>query len=299
MTKSSNSPVHHNIGYKLLIFASLAVAFIQISLGAFVRSTQSGLGCPDWPLCHGELIPPFESHTLIEYSHRMTGSVLGIFIIALALISFLKFRDKKLIVNLSLASLLLVILAGILGGVTVITELSWWIRLIHLSIALSLISCLTLLAKEMLLPNRIQMMVNTEQMWKTIGAILIVFTVIISGSLMIGVGANSSCASWPLCRGNFLPTGFEYLVHMAHRYLAAMSLIFLTYTIISVYRAKPHIEIRKIGHVILGLTGVQILVGAVMVFTGFSSHLKWTHLSIATLILISAVFFFATVHSKE
>ena len=299
MTRSSDSPVHHNIGYRLMVFVSLAVAFIQISLGAFVRSTESGLGCPDWPLCHGELIPPFEFHTLIEYSHRLTGSILAIFIIALALTSFLKFRNRKLIVNLSLISLFLVILAGILGGITVITELSWWIRLIHLSIALSLISCLTLLAKEMLFPNRTQMLVVTKEMWKTASAILIVFIVIISGSFMIGIGANASCASWPLCRGSFLPSGFEYLVHMGHRYLAAASLIFLIYTVISVYKGNRLMEIRKIGHIVVGLTGVQILVGAVMIFTEFSSHLKWTHLSLATLILISTVFFFATVHSSE
>ena len=299
MTRSSSRLLSQHLVYKILIFTSLVVAFIQISLGGFVRSTESGLGCPDWPLCHGKLIPPFEFHTLIEYSHRMTGLILGIFVLALAITSFLKFRDKKLLLNLSMTSLLLVIIAGILGGATVITELSWWIRLIHLSIALTLISCLTLLTKEILFPNRTQRMVSTKQMWKTAGATLIVFAVVISGSFMIGMGANSSCASWPFCRGYFLPTSFEYLVHMGHRYLAAASLIFLTYTALSVYRARPQTEIRKIGHMIVGLTGLQIFVGAVMVFTGFSSHLKWTHLSIATLLLMSTVFFFATVHSTD
>mgnify|MGYP001165261870 CR=1 FL=1 len=299
MTKSSNSPVQYQIAYKVLVFASLAIAFIQISLGAFVRSTESGLGCPDWPLCHGELIPPFEFHTLIEYSHRLNGSILGIFIVALALSALLKYRNNKSILCLSLVSLFLVILAGILGGITVITELSWWIRLIHLSIALLLICCITLLAKEIVFPNRTHMPVVTKEIWKTSGAILIVFIVIISGSFMIGIGANASCATWPLCRGSFFPSGYEYLVHMSHRYLAVASLIFLIYTALSVYKANPLREIRKTGHIVVGLTGVQILVGAVMVYTGFSPHLKWTHLSLATLILMSSVFFLSTVHSSE
>lgn len=86
---------------------------------------------------------------------------------------------------------------------------------------------------------------------------------------------------------------------MSHRYLAVTSLIFLVYTVLSVYKANPLREIRKTGHIVVGLTGVQILVGAVMVYTGFSPHLKWTHLSLATLILMSSVFFLATVHSSE
>ena len=55
---------------------ALAAAVAQISLGGIVRITDSGLGCPDWPLCHGKLLPPLELHTLIEYSHRLSASVL-------------------------------------------------------------------------------------------------------------------------------------------------------------------------------------------------------------------------------
>ena len=64
------------ITYKVVALLSLAVSFIQITLGGFVRASESGLGCPDWPLCHGQIIPPIEFHTLIEYSHRLNGSVL-------------------------------------------------------------------------------------------------------------------------------------------------------------------------------------------------------------------------------
>ena len=57
-----------------MVVAALALlaAVGQVTLGGVVRLTDSGLGCPDWPLCHGKLIPPAEFHTLIEYSHRKT-----------------------------------------------------------------------------------------------------------------------------------------------------------------------------------------------------------------------------------
>ncbi|MCH8831890.1 MAG: COX15/CtaA family protein, partial [Chloroflexi bacterium] len=59
----------------LTLFTVLA-AFALVVLGGVVRVTESGLGCPDWPLCQGRLIPPLETSAIIEYSHRLVASAL-------------------------------------------------------------------------------------------------------------------------------------------------------------------------------------------------------------------------------
>ena len=46
--------------------AAILVTFILITMGGVVRVTESGLGCPDWPLCYGEIIPPMEFLSLIH-----------------------------------------------------------------------------------------------------------------------------------------------------------------------------------------------------------------------------------------
>ncbi|HXL20001.1 MAG TPA: COX15/CtaA family protein, partial [Streptosporangiaceae bacterium] len=69
-------------GFRRLAVLTAVFAYLQIALGGLVRVSGSGLGCPDWPLCHGRPYPPADPHAIIEYSHRAVGSVTGILIIA-------------------------------------------------------------------------------------------------------------------------------------------------------------------------------------------------------------------------
>jgi heme A synthase len=56
--------------YQLLTMTTVVLTLALIAVGALVRTTGSGLGCPDWPLCHGRLLPPLERTAIIEYAHR-------------------------------------------------------------------------------------------------------------------------------------------------------------------------------------------------------------------------------------
>ena len=81
-----------NLAFRIVAVSSLIAALGQVTLGGVVRVTESGLGCPDWPLCHGGIIPPFELSTLIEYAHRLSASVLGLIVLALAALAWLFYR---------------------------------------------------------------------------------------------------------------------------------------------------------------------------------------------------------------
>ena len=69
-------------GFRRLAVLTAIFAYLQIALGGLVRVSGSGLGCPDWPLCHGRPYPPADLHAIIEYSHRAVGTVTGVLIIA-------------------------------------------------------------------------------------------------------------------------------------------------------------------------------------------------------------------------
>ena len=57
--------------------------YLLIVVGAIVRSTGSGLGCPDWPLCHGQFLPPPNVAAWIEFSHRFTGAIVSALMLAM------------------------------------------------------------------------------------------------------------------------------------------------------------------------------------------------------------------------
>ena len=280
--------------YKIVALLSLVVSFIQITLGGFVRASESGLGCPDWPLCHGQIIPPIEFHTLIEYSHRLNGSVLGILVTILLIICLMKYRSEKQLTIANYSAFGLVVGAGILGGITVITELAWWIRLIHLGIAQILAACLMYIVWKFLFVNVRNVHVDLSPIrawkWKMVLCVSLVFLLMLSGSYMVGIGASSSCSSWPLCKGLSIPEGLTYQVHMGHRYISVLSLAFVGYVAIElITHSNDSKLIKRIAHSVLGLIGVQIILGAITVWSGFSSHMKVTHLSVATLVWLSVI----------
>ena len=280
--------------YKIVALLSLVVSFIQITLGGFVRVSESGLGCPDWPLCHGQIIPPIEFHTLIEYSHRLNGSVLGILVTILLIICLMNYRSEKQLTIANYSAFGLVVGAGILGGITVITELAWWIRLIHLGIAQILAACLMYIVWQFLFVNVRNVHIDLSPIrawkWKMVLCVSLVFLLMLSGSYMVGIGASSSCSSWPLCKGLSIPEGLTYQVHMGHRYISVLSLAFVGYVAIElITHSNDSRLIKRIAHSVLGLIGVQIILGAITVWSGFSSHMKVTHLSVATLVWLSVI----------
>ena len=280
--------------YKIVALLSLVVSFIQITLGGFVRVSESGLGCPDWPLCHGQIIPPMEFHTLIEYSHRLNGSVLGILVTILLIICLMNYRSEKQLTIANYSAFGLVVGAGILGGITVITELAWWIRLIHLGIAQILAACLMYIVWQFLFVNVRNVHIDLSPIrawkWKMVLCVSLVFLLMLSGSYMVGIGASSSCSSWPLCKGLSIPEGLTYQVHMGHRYISVLSLAFVGYVAIElITHSNDSRLIKRIAHSVLGLIGVQIILGAITVWSGFSSHMKVTHLSVATLVWLSVI----------
>lgn len=110
-----------------------------------MRVTGSGLGCPDWPLCHGRVVPPLELKAIIEYSHRLVASALvGPLVLATCAVAWVSYRGEKWLVISATAALALVLAQAGLGGLTVLSELQGKLVAAHLALGEALVGTLIL-----------------------------------------------------------------------------------------------------------------------------------------------------------
>lgn len=129
-------PSYHRFN-RGLHFWSILLAFCTLLLvvaGGVVTSRDAGLSVPDWPLSYGKLMPPMEGGILYEHGHRMIATTVGIFTIV-SLIWLWRVESRRWMKWLGVAALVAVIAQGVLGGLTVIYLLPWWISSAHASLA--------------------------------------------------------------------------------------------------------------------------------------------------------------------
>src|SRR2546423_6840320 len=105
---------------RILVGATAALAFVVIVVGAYVRLSDAGLGCPDWPLCYGKPVPADMTGRALEKAwkemgHRYLAGALGVLIV---LTTLLCFRAKQLR-GLAAGVLALVLFQATLGAWTV------------------------------------------------------------------------------------------------------------------------------------------------------------------------------------
>src|SRR6201996_6275265 len=107
---------------------------LLVVAGGLVTSRDAGLSVPDWPLSYGKLMPKMEGGILYEHGHRMIATMVGMFTIV-SLVWIFRVERRKWMRMLAIAALLAVIAQGILGGLTVLLLLPWYISSSHASLA--------------------------------------------------------------------------------------------------------------------------------------------------------------------
>ena len=106
-----------------IAWVTVGFTYFLIALGGTVRVSDSGLSCPDWPLCYGRPYAPPEIHALLEESHRYTASIVSILIIALAISALIWARNEKQVLIPALMAPFFLVIQIVLGGLTVLWKL--------------------------------------------------------------------------------------------------------------------------------------------------------------------------------
>ncbi len=262
----------------------MVVTFGLITLGGLVRATESGLGCPDWPLCHGQIIPPFEYHVLIEYSHRLTASVVGVLVVACTALVWFKHRESTGLKRLMAVAVVALVVQVVLGGITVLTELPAPIVTAHLFAAETLFAMLivaTLIARP---ATTALQAARKHPYFNTVLAMAAVSMIILlTGTYIVGSGASAVCPSWPLCTSDWLPNFGLQWEHMAHRVIAGLGGLYIIVAALQARRYKGQSRaLVGMGMGAAALVVAQVLAGAANPWFHFVPAAQVIHLSLAS-----------------
>ena len=268
-----------------LALSASITTYVLIVLGGVVRATGAGLACPDWPLCHGRLIPPLQGLILIEYSHRLVASVVGFLTLAVAISAW---RRRIFPAHAALA-VLLVGVQIVLGGLTVRTELSAWLVVAHLGTAMAFFATLVALtARAWLRDQPVQR--NRFQTLAT-GTLVATFGLVLLGGYVSATEAGIACPDWPLCYGQVLPSiSGPVAVHMLHRFAAAFVGFLIILTAAAAYRTQRGRSDLQAGSAIaVGLLVLQVLLGALNVEYRLAPGVTTSHLATAAALFATLV----------
>ncbi|HXN04444.1 MAG TPA: heme o synthase [Candidatus Acidoferrum sp.] len=269
--------------FRALSVATAVVTYALVVLGGVVRVSGSGLGCPDWPLCHGRLLPPLNLHAIIEYSHRTTASLTSTLVVLTAAVAWLAWRKRRDLVIPATVALALLIVQVVLGAITVRLELPPMIVLAHLATAMALLGavCVTAVAALVPAPAGAVDRVAMRRMLLAAGG---TYVLIISGSLVVGSGASGACNAWPLCGGG-LSFAFDGspAIQLLHRGIAGLIGLLIVLSLVSLLaRHRSHPAVRATVAVTLAALAFQVAVGAAVVTLRLPAALRGLHLALAS-----------------
>ncbi len=276
-----------------LSIVTVLATYVLIVIGGIVRITNSGLGCPDWPLCHGEVIPPAEKKVLIEFSHRTASTIVGLLIAGMGIMIWRQHRER-LIRGLMVAVFPMLALQVTLGAITVKRELPAEIVAFHHATAMLLLALLMLIAVLSLMSTRRRATEPPRSSsggglpytrWAVIAAAA-VLALMVSGSYTAASGSSLAFSDWPLFDGKLLPEGGKYQnIHYVHRVTAAgvgvIIVGFAEYTRRTQRHSRPLLTLAGLA---VGVYALQVVVGAGNIWFDLNDGVAAAHLALGALL---------------
>lgn len=275
--------------YHQVATAALVLLTLIVFSGSAVRLTGSGLGCEGWPACEqGKIVAPLQTHAIIEFTNRVFSGIVAIGTIAAGLLAFFRVPPRRDLRILGMLLPLGVVAQAVLGGLSVVYDLKPGFVMAHYALSLILLVAAWALywrskpafeegLPEPGAPDRLTMWAT--RLLLPIGALMVV-----AGTAATAAGPHAGGSgtgdlvdrlyvkgndtlSWAV--GNHTTVGIVFGVAA----LAALAIAW--------YRQASRGLLRALLAVV-GLVGVQGLVGAIQYQAKLPAELVWVHVCLAT-----------------
>lgn len=206
-------------GFRWFAFLAALGAWALVAVGGLVRVTESGLGCPDWPLCDGRVIPHSEKTAIFEWSHRVTAATVTVLLCVVALWAWRRYRDRPDILVPALVAVGFVPGQAILGAIVVWLELPGWMVGVHFVIGLLMLGVAVVTAVAAWRGDDVRATPGFRRLaaWTALAGLALVSV----GAAVVSTDAVHACGQeWPACEGSFAGASSEAAIQVTHRMLA-------------------------------------------------------------------------------
>ena len=259
-----------SVVYKLAFLLSVLI-FINILFGPLVRATDSGLACPDWPLCHGKVIPPPEFRIWMEVGHRIYSGLFGFVILALAIIIF-KNSELRSRFGLSAFTAFVVLVNQVILGKLTVTKLldpgTVNMHLLNAVFLFTLIVSITAKANYILKTGREEIrLVNWLAIFNSNNLLISLTVFLVYFQLFMGCRVSSNyaglaCPYWPTCNGQWFPAMEGFVkIQMEHRFVAYLIVFLIIVNVaVSIFKSYDP-RTRLFLKLALYAVGFQIILG--------------------------------------
>ena len=312
---------------RLSVIAAFLALFVVV-LGAYVRLSDAGLGCPDWPGCYGTLtVPQSESalqHAQAAYPdspvehpkawkemiHRYFAGALGLLVAAIFVLGWRERKNIKVSPWLTTLLAILIVTQAAFGMWTVTMKLMPLVVTTHLIGGMSTLALLVWVAHRQrgILSAR-YLQAESLRPWVR-GALLVIFAQIFLGGWTSTNYAWSACTDFPTCHGAWIPTmDFANAFHWVRELgldakgdtlqLSAYTAIQWTHRVGALLtflylgwlgiRLLKQPHLKKLAHIMMGLLAVQIALGIATLLLHLPLVLAVGHNMVAALLLITII----------
>ncbi len=263
--------------------ASVAVAFVIAVLGSWVRINDAGLTCPDWPLCHGRLVPVLSGGVTLEWSHRLAAGFESLLVLGTIVTGF-RIRHRIAALGRVLVVLAVAFSAQIvLGDATVLLANSPLSVMLHWAMGMTLLATLTALALLAIVAPTPRSTMQPPRRARYDGAALALalasafaFATMCAGAYVSSSGAGLACATVPTCDGTLWGTTSAQFAQMLHRLLgASFSLVALIAATMALQTGSRRVATWVVFG--LALIVVQVMLGLANVVWHLPTELREAH----------------------
>ena len=282
----------------MLAKATLVALFILLVWGNIVAGLKAGLACPDWPLCHGKIIPPVRLDIYVEFIHRVIGGITSVFIIIICYRRFLSYGGY--FKSIPVVCTLLLLIQIVLGGIVVLLKLPVDLTTLHFGNAIFIFSLVLYMYYYEGEKKEPKISFSGDAGLFFFLTVLI-FTQAVLGAYVRHSESGLACPDFPKCLGFWIPPGLAgpVLAHYSHRLVAySIFVVFLVLFLIRSFGGRFK-EVERYIKLTLIFILVQIGFGAYVVLSKLTFYVTAIHLTIGLLILSLSLYMWFTYIDKN